>query len=111
LRDSQVFQASAYLYAPWRHWAPQDRIIAVEIYQPACYSFFLACESFRKKFEIATDEVGNFIKQDEKKGVLREASREGDKFIISCGWFFNAITIYIMYPFFLRLVQEGWHLL
>ena len=26
----------------------------------------------RKKFEIATDEVGNFIKQDEKKGVLRE---------------------------------------
>ena len=28
----------------------------------------------RKKFEIATDEVGNFIKQDEKKGVLREVS-------------------------------------
>jgi inorganic pyrophosphatase len=26
----------------------------------------------RKKFEIATDEVGNPIKQDEKKGVLRE---------------------------------------
>lgn len=30
----------------------------------------------RKKFEIATDEVGNFIKQDEKKGVLREVSIE-----------------------------------
>jgi len=28
----------------------------------------------RKKYEIATDEVGNFIKQDEKKGVLREVS-------------------------------------
>lgn len=26
----------------------------------------------RKKFEIATDEVGNPIKQDEKKGQLRE---------------------------------------
>lgn len=31
----------------------------------------------RKKFEIATDEVGNFIKQDEKKGVLREVSACG----------------------------------
>ena len=26
----------------------------------------------RKKYEIATDEVGNPIKQDTKKGVLRE---------------------------------------
>jgi len=33
----------------------------------------------RKKFEIATDEVGNFIKQDEKKGVLREF-KKGDIF-------------------------------
>lgn len=28
----------------------------------------------RKKFEIATDEIGNPIKQDEKKGQLREVS-------------------------------------
>ena len=28
----------------------------------------------RKKFEIATKEAGNPIKQDEKKGVLREVS-------------------------------------
>ena len=33
----------------------------------------------RKKYEIATDEVGNFIKQDEKKGVLREF-KKGDIF-------------------------------
>jgi inorganic pyrophosphatase len=33
----------------------------------------------RKKFEIATDEVGNPIKQDEKKGVLREF-KKGDIF-------------------------------
>lgn len=33
----------------------------------------------RKKFEIATDEVGNSIKQDEKKGVLREF-KKGDIF-------------------------------
>lgn len=30
--------------------------------------------SCRKKFEIATDEVGNPIKQDTKKGQLREVS-------------------------------------
>ncbi|KAL3772601.1 hypothetical protein ACHAWO_003656 [Cyclotella atomus] len=35
----------------------------------------------RKKFEIATDEVGNFIKQDEKKGVLRERTWEDPTFI------------------------------
>jgi len=29
----------------------------------------------RKKYEIATDEPGNPIKQDEKKGKLREVSR------------------------------------
>jgi len=34
---------------------------------------------FRKKFEIATDEIGNPIKQDEKKGVLREF-KKGDIF-------------------------------
>jgi hypothetical protein len=34
---------------------------------------------FRKKYEIATDEVGNPIKQDEKKGVLREF-KKGDIF-------------------------------
>ena len=33
----------------------------------------------RKKFEIATDEVGNPIKQDEKKGQLREF-KKGDIF-------------------------------
>lgn len=33
----------------------------------------------RKKYEIATDEVGNPIKQDEKKGVLREF-KKGDIF-------------------------------
>jgi len=33
----------------------------------------------RKKYEIATDEVGNAIKQDEKKGVLREF-KKGDIF-------------------------------
>jgi len=33
----------------------------------------------RKKFEIATDEVGNPIKQDEKKGKLREF-KKGDIF-------------------------------
>jgi hypothetical protein len=33
----------------------------------------------RKKFEIATDEIGNLIKQDEKKGVLREF-KKGDIF-------------------------------
>jgi len=33
----------------------------------------------RKKFEIATDEIGNPIKQDEKKGVLREF-KKGDIF-------------------------------
>jgi hypothetical protein len=27
---------------------------------------------YRKKYEIATTEVGNPIKQDEKKGILRE---------------------------------------
>eukprot|EP00956_Cyclotella_meneghiniana_P014440 scaffold21566_cov73-Cyclotella_meneghiniana.AAC.21 len=35
----------------------------------------------RKKYEIATDEVGNFIKQDEKKGVLRERTWEDPTFI------------------------------
>jgi len=33
----------------------------------------------RKKYEIATDEIGNPIKQDEKKGVLREFNK-GDIF-------------------------------
>ena len=33
----------------------------------------------RKKYEIATDEVGNPIKQDEKKGKLREF-KKGDIF-------------------------------
>jgi len=33
----------------------------------------------RKKYEIATDEIGNPIKQDEKKGVLREF-KKGDIF-------------------------------
>jgi hypothetical protein len=43
----------------------------------------LACEPSQvfsyyrsKKFEIATSEVGNPIKQDEKKGVLREVGNE-----------------------------------
>ncbi len=41
---------------------------------------FLLCSFLhRKKYEIATDEVGNFIKQDEKKGVLREF-KKGDIF-------------------------------
>ena len=35
--------------------------------------------AFRKKYEIATDEVGNPIKQDEKKGTLREF-KKGDIF-------------------------------
>jgi hypothetical protein len=37
------------------------------------------CNIVRKKYEIATDEVGNPIKQDEKKGVLREF-KKGDIF-------------------------------
>lgn len=40
------------------------------------YITFVSTSLRRKKFEIATDEVGNFIKQDEKKGVLREVSVE-----------------------------------
>jgi|AntRauTorckE5430_2_1112549.scaffolds.fasta_scaffold02431_4 hypothetical protein len=40
---------------------------------------FLFCQIYRKKYEIATDEVGNPIKQDEKKGVLREF-KKGDIF-------------------------------
>jgi len=41
---------------------------------------YLICTgTHRKKFEIATDEEGNPIKQDEKKGVLREF-KKGDIF-------------------------------
>jgi hypothetical protein len=45
------------------------------------YSNAILCDSnsFRKKYEIATDEIGNPIKQDEKKGVLREF-KKGDIF-------------------------------
>lgn len=39
------------------------------------YCFYFLCIRInRKKYEIATDEVGNPIKQDEKKGQLREVS-------------------------------------
>jgi inorganic pyrophosphatase len=41
----------------------------------------------RKKFEIATDEVGNPIKQDEKKGQLREVCFLS--FSLSQGFFFE----------------------
>ena len=41
----------------------------IEKLKNRCLYLLIFC---RKKFEIATDEVGNFIKQDEKKGVLRE---------------------------------------
>jgi hypothetical protein len=34
-----------------------------------------SCEH-RKKYEIATGEAGNPIKQDEKKGMLREVREE-----------------------------------
>ena len=47
-------------------------------------SFFIASLHFfvllkSKKYEIATDEIGNPIKQDEKKGMLREF-KKGDIF-------------------------------
>lgn len=38
----------------------------------------------RKKYEIATDEVGNPIKQDEKKGVLREFKKGDIYFNYGC---------------------------
>ena len=40
----------------------------------AAFSYILhpLYNSSRKKYEIATGEVGNPIKQDEKKGILRE---------------------------------------
>lgn len=45
-----------------------------------CYNFVCEIPKFtRKKFEIATDEEGNPIKQDEKKGKLREF-KKGDIF-------------------------------
>lgn len=43
------------------------------------YYFVTSTHSVRKKYEIATDEIGNPIKQDEKKGVLREF-KKGDIF-------------------------------
>lgn len=46
----------------------------------ACLNFVCEIPKFtRKKYEIATDEVGNPIKQDEKKGKLREF-KKGDIF-------------------------------
>lgn len=52
----------------------------------------------RKKYEIATDEIGNPIKQDEKKGVLREF-KKGDIFFnygclpvsSSCTWYISCL--------------------
>ena len=41
--------------------------------------YFSYIKIYRKKYEIATDEVGNPIKQDEKKGTLREF-KKGDIF-------------------------------
>lgn len=41
----------------------------------AAFSYYIVGSfhsSSRKKYEIATGEAGNPIKQDEKKGVLRE---------------------------------------
>jgi len=46
----------------------------------ACLNFVCEIPKFtRKKYEIATDEIGNPIKQDEKKGTLREF-KKGDIF-------------------------------
>jgi len=46
-----------------------------------------------KKYEIATDEIGNPIKQDEKKGVLREF-KKGDIFFNygMCSHILNQLT-------------------
>ena len=55
--------------------------------------FLLIC---RKKFEIATDEVGNPIKQDEKKGVLREF-KKGDIFF-NYGCLPVSLPLKIMFP-------------
>ena len=49
----------------------------------------------RKKYEIATDEVGNPIKQDEKKGKLREFKKGDIFFNYGC----LPVSYYIPYSF------------
>ena len=46
---------------------------------PSLHTAHASNQNNRKKYEIATDEVGNPIKQDEKKGKLREF-KKGDIF-------------------------------
>ena len=60
----------------------------------------------RKKYEIATDEVGNPIKQDTKKGQLREVSFWSMGLIYK-GFFFKKISnrLYSIFP--IHTVQEG----
>ena len=59
----------------------------------------------RKKYEIATDEVGNPIKQDEKKGVLREF-KKGDIFF-NYGCLPVSILILHRHHFFLQLSSQS----
>ena len=54
-------------------------IILILIYVLMAITAHASNQNNRKKFEIATDEVGNPIKQDEKKGKLREF-KKGDIF-------------------------------
>lgn len=49
--------------------------------------FSFAIQPYRKKFEIATDEIGTPIKQDTKKGMLREVS--GSFFVLSESPYWN----------------------
>jgi len=51
----------------------------------------------RKKYEIATDEIGNPIKQDEKKGVLREFKKGDIFFNYGCLPVSPSCTWYIMF--------------
>ena len=54
----------------------------------------------RKKFEIATDEVGNPIKQDEKKGQLREFKKGDIFFNYGClPVSYNADVLACLHPF------------
>ena len=62
-----------------------------------------SCYFHRKKYEIATDEPGNPIKQDEKKGQLREVrDSQRPRQIRKQNFRFSPATAY-----YLSTVQEG----
>jgi hypothetical protein len=77
----------------------------IEKLKNRCLYLLIFC---RKKFEIATDEVGNFIKQDEKKGVLREVSVRRNLFC--CVLLFQS-QMHLMFHRSIITVQEGRYLL